>query len=105
MDIDIVKNMKTIEWLKSEILNNTAYLHRIFVDTEENSRENMEDTLSNIIMDAYLLASRLGISFNDLDSTLKENIRLNLIEEHKIEKWYGDLSHLLEHINDREKSR
>ncbi|MDR7869791.1 MAG: MazG-like family protein [Tissierellaceae bacterium] len=100
-DIDIVKNMKTVEWLKSELLTNIAYLNRMFVDPEENSKENMEDTLSNIIMESYVLAKRLGISFKELDLTLKENIRLNLIEEHKIEKWYGDLSNLLEHIEGR----
>lgn len=105
-DIDIVKNMKTVEWLKSEILTNIAYLHKIFVDTEENSKENIEDTISNIIMESYVLGKRLGISFNDMDSTLKENIRLNLIQEHKIERWYGDLSSLLEHIETtREKPR
>ena len=86
-DIDIVKNMKTVEWLKSELLTNIAYLHRIFIDSEENSKENIEDTISDIIMESYVLAKRLGISFRDLDITLKENIRLNLIEEHKIERW------------------
>lgn len=104
-DIDIVKNMKTVEWLKSELLTNIAYLHKIFVDTEENSKENIEDTISDIIMESYVLAKRLGINFKDLDKTLKENIRLNLIEEHKIERWYGDLSSLLDHIESREKSR
>lgn len=100
-DIDIVKNMKTVEWLKSEILNNIAYLHKIFVDSEENSKENIEDAISNIIMESYVLGKRLGISYKDLDLTLKENIKLNLIQEHKIERWYGDLSSLLDHIESR----
>ena len=104
-DIDIIKNMKTVEWLKSEILTNIAYLHKILVDSEENSRENIEDTISNIILESYVLGKRLGISFNNMDLTLKENIRLNLIQEHKIERWYGDLSSLLEHIETREKPR
>lgn len=103
-DIDIVKNMKTVEWLKSELLSNIAYLHKIFTDTEESSKENIEDTISNIIMESYILGKRLGINFKDLDKTLKENIRLNLIEEHKIERWYGDLSGLLDYLN-QEKNR
>ncbi|NLY45944.1 MAG: hypothetical protein GX053_08175, partial [Tissierella sp.] len=57
------------------------------------------------IMESYVLGKRLGINFKDLDTTLKENIKLNLIEEHKIERWYGDLSSLLDHIESREKSR
>ncbi|NLY46030.1 MAG: hypothetical protein GX053_08610, partial [Tissierella sp.] len=51
-DIDIVKNMKTVEWLKSELLTNIAYLHKVFVDTEESSKENLEDAISNIIMES-----------------------------------------------------
>lgn len=104
-NIDIIKNMKTVEWLKSEILTNIAYLNKIFVDTDENSKENIEDTISNIILTSYLLAKRLGISYNDIDSTLKENIRLNLIEEHRIEKWYGDLSNLLDYLETSKKTR
>jgi len=100
-DIDIVKNMKTIDWLKSELLTNIAYLHRIFIDSELNSKENIEDTLSNIIIQSYLLGKRLGIGFERIDSAMKDNIRLNLIQEHKIERWYGDLSKLLDHIDDR----
>ena len=41
---------------------------------------------------------RLGIEYNDINTALAENIKLNLIEEHKIERWYGDLSLLLEFI-------
>ncbi len=102
-EIDIIRNMKTVEWLKSELLSNIAYLHKLFVNNEDNSKENIEDVISNIILESYVLGNRLGINYKDIDLVLKENIRLNLIKEHKIEKWYGDLSQLLEHIESREK--
>lgn len=102
VDGDIIKNMKTVEWLKSQLLNNIAYLHSILVNNEEDTRENLEDVLSNIILESYVLGKRLGIEYEDLDLALGENIKLNLIEKHKIERWYGDLSALLEYIKVRE---
>lgn len=102
-EIDIIKNMKTVEWLKAELLSNIAYLHRLFVNNEDISKENLEDTISNIILESYVLGKRIGLNYTDIDLTLKENIKLNLIKEHKIERWYGDLSQLLEHIESRAK--
>lgn len=97
-DIDIIKNMKTIEWLKAELLTNVALLHNSLVSGEENTKEHLEDIISNIILESYVLGNRLGIDYNDVNNALIENIKLNLIEEHKIERWYGDLSLLLEFI-------
>lgn len=101
-NIDIARNMKTIEWLKSELLSNIAYLHQTFVNNDDNTKENLEDILSNIILESYILGKRLGIDYKDIDRILEENLRLNLIKEHKIEKWYGDISDLLEYIESRE---
>lgn len=97
-DIDIIKNMKTIDWLKAELLTNVALLHNTLVSGEENTKQNLEDVISNIILESYVLGKRLGIDYNDINIALAENIKLNLIEEHKIERWYGDLSLLLEFI-------
>jgi len=96
-DIDIIKNMKTIEWLKAELLSNIAYLHKILVNNENNTKEDLEDILSNIILESYILGKRLGLDYEDIDSVMKENIKLNLIQEHKIERWYGDLSDFLDY--------
>lgn len=97
-DIDIIKNMKTIEWLKAELLTNVAHLHKTLISGEVNTKDNLEDIISNIILESYVLGKRLGLDYKDINSALKENIKLNLIEEHKIERWYGDLSGLLKFI-------
>jgi len=98
-DIDIIKNMRTIEWLKAQLLSSIANLYDALANGEENTKENLEDLISNIILEALLLGKRLGLKYEDIVSALKENIKINLIEEHKIEKWYGDLSLLLEFID------
>ncbi len=98
-DIDIIKNMKTVEWLKAQLLNTVANLYTTLANGEENTRENLEDIISNLILESLLLGKRLGLSYEGIESALSDNIKLNLIEEHKIERWYGDLSMLLEFIN------
>lgn len=98
-DIDIIKNMKTVEWLKAQLLNTVANLYTTLANGEENTRENLEDIISNLILESLLLGKRLGLSYESIESALRDNIKLNLIEEHKIERWYGDLSILLEFID------
>src|SRR5690554_5489546 len=98
-DIDIIKNMKTIEWLKAQILNTIGSLYTTLASGEENTKENLEDIISNLMLNSLLLGRRLGLDYKDIESALRDNIKINLIEEHKIERWYGDLSELLELID------
>ena len=103
MDMDIIKNFKTIEWLKAEMLMSIAELYEILAEGQEDSKEEIEDLISDIILLSYLLGKRLGVSFEDINSNLEDKIKLNLIKEHKIEKWYGDLSELLKFIRELQK--
>lgn len=98
-DIDIIKNMKTIEWLKAQLLSTIGSLYTTLASGEENTKENLEDIMANLILNSLLLGKRLGLSYESIQSVLRDNIKINLIEEHKIEKWYGDLSTLLEFID------
>lgn len=98
-DMDIIKNLRTIEWLKSEMLTSVANLYEILVKGEDDMREEVENLTSNIILLSYLLGKRLGLNYENINSSLQDKIKLNLIENHKIEKWYGDLSELLEFIS------
>lgn len=98
-DIDIIKNMKTIEWLKAQILNTIGSLYTTLASGEENTKENLEDIISNLMLNSLLLGRRLGLDYKGIESALRDNIKINLIEEHKIERWYGDLSELLEFID------
>ena len=95
---DITKNMKLIEWMKNEILMSVSELFNILFKGVRSADEGLQDILANIIMITYLLAKRLGISFNEIDYKIKEKISLGIKEDHSIEKWYGDLTNLKNHI-------
>ncbi|WP_026895388.1 MazG-like family protein [Clostridiisalibacter paucivorans] len=99
LNIDITKNIKVIEWLKSELLTTIASLFELLVNGAKSSQDAILDVLANIIFVTYLLGKRLGISYEKINLHIENKIKLGIIENHKIEKWYGDLSELSNHFN------
>lgn len=99
-EIDITRNIRIIEWLKSELLTDVANLFKVLVNgVKEEIHESVSDTLSNIILISYLLGRRLGISYNAIEMKIENKIKLGLVENHDVEKYYGDLSELTRHLN------
>jgi len=99
-EIDITRNIKIIEWLKSELLTDIANLFKVLVNgVKEEVHESVSDTFSNIILISYLLGRRLGISYNSIEMKIENKVKLGLIENHDVEKYYGDLSELSRHLN------
>jgi len=98
-DIDITRNIKIIEWLKSELVTDVANLFRILVNgIKEDVHEAISDTISNLILVCYLLGRRLGVSYTAIEMKLENKIKLGLIENHDVEKYYGDLAELSRHL-------
>lgn len=54
-NIDVTKNIKVIEWLKSELLMAVATLYDLLVRGIQNSHDAVLDAISNVIFVAYLL--------------------------------------------------
>lgn len=104
-DMDIIKNIRTVEWLKSELLTSLAYLYEVLVEDEDDNKGEIADIIANIILLSMLMSKRVGLSYEDVVNSLEQKIKLNIRKGHKIEKWYGDLSELLEllrlHIEQR----
>lgn len=99
-EIDITRNIKIIEWLKSELLTDLANLYKALVNgMKEEVHETVSDTLSNIILICYLLGRRLGISYCAIELKIQGKIKLGLVENHDVEKYYGDLSELSKHLS------
>ena len=99
-EIDITRNIRLIEWLKSELLTDLANLFRVLVKgVREETHDVVTDILSNIILISYLLGKRLGISYNAVELKIQGKIKLGLVEDHDVEKYYGDLSELSRHLS------
>lgn len=97
-NVDIGKNIKMIDFLKCELLNSvSAVFEALFKGTKEGQNMVVEG-LANIILVTYSLAKRLGVDFETIDKKVQEKARLHILEEHHLEKWYGDLSSLHQHL-------
>lgn len=98
--MDITRNIKVIEWFKSELLANVANLFKILVDgMKEEIHDELADTLSGIILISYLLGRRLGISYNAVEIKMRNKIRLGLLESNIADKDYEDLDELSRHLD------
>ncbi len=97
-ETDITKNIKVIEFLKSELLTTVASLYQGLLKGSRVGQEVIQDALANLVMVTYLLGKRLGVSYSLIDYRILEKIRIGLLEEHVTEKWYGDLTDLGEYL-------
>ncbi|MHB9093517.1 MAG: MazG-like family protein [Eubacteriales bacterium] len=98
--IDIARNIRVIEWLKSELVGTVAALFKAML---KNSEESIEDALASIIVTVYVIARRLGVGFAQLDVRVESKIRNAIKEKHEVEDWYGDLTSFLRYIGDKKR--
>lgn len=105
-EIDITRNIKIIEWLKSQLLADLADLFKVLASgVREELHEAVGDVLSNIILISYLLGKRLGVSYNAVEMKIQNKVRLGLVENNDVEKYYGDLSELSRHLGSSRKEK
>ncbi len=94
-NLDITRSLRIVENLKSVLLDDVAGLYRHLADPVlEDTRNVAADTLSDMIVVGYLLGKRLGVDYTTMDRHISKKIRLGLIHENEIEKYFGDLSEL-----------
>ncbi len=98
-DVNVIKDLKIIEWLKCEMLSAIAQLFETLNKGDNSNREEVLDIIANMVLLSYLLGKRLGFSYESIDSKLKDHIKLSLANDHTIEQWYGDLGELQKHLN------
>lgn len=93
--MDITKNIRIVERLKSDLLRAVSQLYGAMTDEAcEDLRGIALDTLSDSIIVCYLLGRRLGLDYSTIDRQVSTKIRLGLIQGHDSEKFFGDLSAL-----------
>jgi len=97
-DVDVATRAKTIEWLKTEIVDQVS---RLFKAMWDGSTVRIVDSMAGLIAGVYILGRRLGISYKDLDGAVAEKLAKLKQEGHQLEDHYRDLSALEEHIRKR----
>ncbi len=100
--VDIGRSIKIIGFLKCELLNSVSAVFEAIYRGSKEGQQMILEGLANIILVTYSLAKRLGIEYSSIDKKVREKARLHILEEHHLEKWYGDLSSLYQHLEDHE---
>ncbi|HHW91822.1 MAG TPA: hypothetical protein GX735_03895 [Firmicutes bacterium] len=94
-EFDLARNIRTIEWLKTQILEQTSFLFKAML---QGSEEKILEALAGIIITLCVLTRRLGLSFARLEKKILQQVKTNVEAEHEVEKWYGDLSAFLDYL-------
>lgn len=97
-EMDVATRARTIEWLKTEIIDQVS---RLFKAMWDGSAVRIADSLAGLIAGAYVLGRRLGVPYKDLDKAIAEKLARLKQEGHQLEEQYRDLSALEEHIRKR----
>ncbi|AKL97350.1 MazG-like protein [Clostridium aceticum] len=100
---DISRNLKMIDFLKCELLNTIALLFETMIKGIKDRQELVAECLVNLLLATYTLGKRLGFDYETLDKKLQDKVKISILEEHHLEKWYGDLSELNQHISNHGK--
>lgn len=98
-ELDITKNIKIIEWLKSQLLSDIAQLFSGMVNFQGEKTSDRADTLANMVILTYLLAKRLGIPNHTLDMKIMNKLKLGLLEDNNTDEWYTELMALSKHLD------
>jgi hypothetical protein len=97
-EVNIVKNVKTIELIKAEMITALGDLFKAMV---KNSEEGVVNALSNLVLGCYFLGKRLGIPFTKLDSEIYHRLASPELQDVDLEKWFGDVTSLQQYANER----
>ncbi|MCM8711392.1 MazG-like family protein [Clostridium sp. SYSU_GA19001] len=100
-EFNIMSNIKIIEQLKAELLCIIGDFFKLLTKGSNVAHDAILDCISGAIIVLYILAERLGYSFNAVDESMKKKLKLGIVEEDSIEKQGRDLSRLYTHIKER----
>ncbi|MBE3599606.1 MAG: MazG-like family protein [Limnochordaceae bacterium] len=94
-ETDLARNLRAIEHVKAELAAALAGVYRAVLRASD---EGIADALATLVVTAYLLGRRLGISPTRLDMKAESRLRAMTEQGHELEQWYGDFSALYRHF-------
>lgn len=101
-NIDIAKNIRIIETLKSDLLSGVSELFKSLSSFDkENIHEHVIDIIASLILASYLLSKRLGISYDLLQLRIQKKIKIGILENNDVEKYYSELTTLSGHLKNK----
>lgn len=100
--LNIAANIKAIDMIKSEILSEVAKLYESLADFDNaDIYDNISNGVATIAAMDYILARRLGFSYEDIDKKIIELASIAEKSNHELETAFSDMSDLRKHISRR----
>lgn len=92
---DVARNLQAIERLKADAVAGIAAL---FEGMYRNDDQEIEDALATVVISAFALSKRLGVSYAGLDKAIQNQLHKMVEQAHETEQWFGDCSALLQYM-------
>ncbi|MDD2585078.1 MAG: MazG-like family protein [Syntrophomonadaceae bacterium] len=99
-ELDITRNLKVVEWLKAELVDSVGVLFKAFLKT---GNEAKSDALATIIIIAYLIGHKTGLSFSHIDKKILNKLDTSIDASCEEEQWYADLADLLNYLEHKKR--
>jgi hypothetical protein len=101
-ELDITHNLKIVEWLKADLVDTVGVLMKSLMKAGSDATI---DALANLIIIAYILGRRVGISFQVIEMRIKHKLNNSINDAHETEQFYGDLTQLQKYLEGKENKK
>lgn len=96
---DITENLKVVEWLKADLVDTVGAVMKSLMKAGTDATV---DALANLIIIAYVLGRRVGISFQVIEMRIKHKLNSTISDTRENEQFYGDLIQLQKYLENKE---
>jgi hypothetical protein len=100
-DFNIISSVRMIESLKAELISIIGDLFKLMNRGTNVAKDSIIDCISGAMIILYILADRLGYSYQGVDDNIKAKLKTGIIENDDIELKGKDLSKLYTHFRER----
>lgn len=101
-ELDIPHNLKIVEWLKADLVDTVGALMKSLMKAGSDATI---DALANLIIIAYILGRRVGISYQVIEMRIKHKLNNSINDTDETEQFYGDLTHLQKYLEGKENKK
>lgn len=100
-ELNIMANIKIIEELKANLLCLIGDLYSLLTKGSNVAQDAILNCISGAILILYVLAQKLGYSYQEVDDDMRKKLKIGISEEHEYEKEGKSLTKLQSHIKQR----
>lgn len=95
-------DVRVLEWLKADLAENVGVLFKSLLNSGNDANI---DALAALIINAYILARRVGINYQVLDMRIKHQLNTSISDLDEAHHIHGDLTQLQNYIESRGKDQ